>query len=552
MASIRSRPKSKPGLRVALAQINSVLGDFDGNRKKILEFAERAADKKCDLVVFPELALFGYLPGDLLERRSVIDAQLKELEKLVRQFPKSIAGLVGAVTLSGKKIGKPYYNSAVLIVAGKKPRHFHKELLPTYDVFDENRHLERGHLSENAFVFKGKRIQVTICEDIWGWELSDHQSNYLENPLVPLKGTKPDLVVNLSASPFTREKEKDRLTIVQKTARHFKAPMVYVNMVGGQDELVFDGGSLAVDASGKTFARCIRFAEDLNVIEVPESRGGMHAETLSDHEALRQALVLGIRDFARKTGIERAHLGLSGGIDSALVVCLAVDALGPARVTGVTLPGPFNAEASRRLAQLLAKNLGIRLLNAPISTTYEIALEAVHKAYGSFDFGTVNENLQSRLRGLFLMALSNKESSLLLTTGNKSEYATGYATLYGDMCGGLAPIADLLKEDVYALSRLYNAQAEIIPEEIITRAPTAELRPNQKDQDSLPPYPELDAAVSNLVEKQRPAKTSVEKWTLAALVRTEFKRWQGAPIIKVTRHAFGRGRRVPIAHRARD
>jgi NAD+ synthase (glutamine-hydrolysing) len=408
-----------------------------------------------------------------------------------------------------------------------------------------------GSAANNWFLLKGRRIQVTICEDIWGWDLPGRPSGYPKNPLLALPGPSPSLVVNLSASPFTAEKEKDRLAVIAKTARHFSAPLLYVNMAGGQDELVFDGGSLAVDATGKPFARCVRFAEDLNVVDIDELRGGLHASALPAIEALRQALVLGIRDFAQKNGMARAHLGLSGGIDSAVVACLAVDALGPSNVTCVTLPGPFNPDASRKLAQRLGKNLGARVLNAPISTTYEIALEAAHKAFGDFSFGIVNENLQSRIRGLFLMALANKENSLLLTTGNKCEYATGYATLYGDMCGGLAPIGDLVKADVYALSALYNSQAEVIPHEIVTREPSAELRPNQRDQDSLPPYAKLDRAVRALVEERRPARGPLEKWLLGRMAQAEFKRWQAPPIIKVTRHAFGRGRRWPIANRAR-
>ena len=539
------------GLRVGLAQINSVLGDFAANRLKILEFAERARDKKCDLVVFPELSLFGYLPADLLERRSIVDEQLRELTRLAREFPEGVAGLVGAVTPTGKKLGKPFFNSAALIVAGRKPRFFHKELLPTYDVFDEGRHMGPGRIRDNHFLFKGRRIQLTICEDVWGWELPENQSNYLENPLASVRGPRPDLVINMSASPFTAEKEADRETVVARTARHFRAPLVYVNMVGGQDEIIFDGGSFAVGPTGKPFARCARFVEDLNVVDVEARKGGTHAQRLEPVEAVRQALVLGLRDFARKAGLERAHLGLSGGIDSALVACLAVDAFGPSRVACVTMPGPFSSAASRKLAQKLAKNLGVKVMNAPIETTYEVALEALNRAFGDSPFGVMNENLQSRIRGLFLMAYANKENSLLLTTGNKSEYATGYATLYGDMCGGLAPIADLLKDDVYSLCRAYNGDSEIIPREIIDRAPTAELRPNQTDQDSLPPYPDLDGAVRSIVEFQRPARNGVEEWLLGAMARSEFKRWQAPPVLKVKRHSFGRGRRMPIANRAR-
>ena len=541
------------GLRIGLAQINSVLGDFAGNRRKIIQFAKRAAAEKCDLVVFPEMALFGYMACDLLERRAVVDAQLKEFGRLTRDFPAGLAGLVGLVSLNQGKTGKPYHNSAALLIAGKKPRVFNKQLLPNYDVFDESRHLEPGRVKDSFFSLKGKRVQVTICEDIWAWVLPAGPkedaalARYPENPLASLGSPRPHVVVNLSASPFAVEKEQNRLSVVSQTARHFRAPVVYVNMVGGQDEIIFDGGSFAVGPNGAPFARSRQFAEDLAVVDVGSLEGRL-CNALPPAEVLRQALVLGIRDFARKTGLARAHLGLSGGIDSALVACLAVEALGPEQVTGVTLPGPFNPELSLRLAQRLAGALGIRLLNAPISTTYETALEAVHGAYGDFDFGITNENLQSRIRGLFLMALANKDDSLLLTTGNKSECAVGYTTLYGDMCGGLAPIGDLLKSDVYALSRLYNATSEVIPEEILLRAPSAELRPNQTDQDSLPPYPKLDRAVRALVERQGAPRGPLERWVQEQIQRTEFKRWQSAPILKVTRHAFGRGRRMPVAN----
>ncbi len=538
-------------MRVGIAQINSTLGDFAGNRQKITEYVQRALEKRCDLIVFPELALMGYIPNDLLERESIIDAQLKEFEKLQREIPAGVGVLVGLMTKTNRKKGKPYFNSAALLQKGKRPRFFHKQLLPTYDVFDEARHIEKGDLAKGFFTFKGYKFLLTICEDIWGWELPEHPTNYLENPLVALKREKVDAVLNMSASPFTFQKAKDRLSVVTKTAKNFNAPMVYVNMVGGQDEIIFDGGSFAVDKKGKVVAKSVSFDEDLNLIDLDTLKGGFRESDEKPIERIRRALVLGLRDYVKKSGFERVHLGLSGGIDSALVACLAVDALGPNRVTGITLPGPFNEPRSRTLAEDLAKNLGIRCLNLDIGPAYEAIVETLQFGLGKFEFGLVNENIQARVRGLLLMALSNKENSMLLTTGNKSEYATGYSTLYGDMCGGLAPIADLLKTEVYDLSRHYNSEWELIPDEIMTRAPSAELRPNQKDQDSLPPYEELDAGVRQLVEFQKPAKTATEKWLLETLMKTEFKRWQAPPVLKVSSHAFGRGRRMPIAHKAR-
>jgi NAD+ synthase (glutamine-hydrolysing) len=541
-------------MRVGMAQINSTLGDFAGNRQKIVDFCRRAADRRCDLVIFPELSLMGYMPNDLLERESIVDAQLREFAKLQKQLrneiPASVGVLVGLITKSDRKKGKPYRNSAALIHGDKKPRFFHKELLPTYDVFDEARHIEKGKIAQGFFKFKGHRFLLTICEDIWGWELPDHPTNYLENPLTALKKEKVDLVLNMSASPFTTAKLTNRMAVITKTAKNFRSPMIYVNMVGGQDEIIFDGGSVAVNSRGKVLAQSAFFEEDLNIFDLQAAEGEKRVATNLAVERMRQALVLGIRDYARKTGFSRLHLGLSGGIDSAVVACLAVDALGPNRVSGLIMPGPYSEEKSARLAHELAKNLDLQTHEISVNEGYATLLKSLTDAFGEINFGVVQENLQSRLRGLFLMAFANKENSLLLTTGNKSEYATGYATLYGDMNGGLAPIADLVKGEVYALAEHYNSERVLIPTEIIERAPSAELRPNQKDQDSLPPYPDLDASVRQLVEKQKPAKSKTDHWLLSILMKTEFKRWQAPPILKVSAHGFGRGRRMPIAHRS--
>lgn len=537
-------------MRVGLAQINSTLGDFAHNRERIVEYAHRAKAKRCELVVFPELALMGYLPNDLLENSGVIDRQLKEFAKLQKQIPDGIAVLLGLITRTGRKKGKPYFNSAALLRRGKRPKFFHKELLPTYDVFDEARHIAPGKIAEGFVTLGKQRLLITICEDIWGWELKNHPTNYLENPLTKLRGKRVDAVINLSASPFTLAKVADRQSVVRATAKNFSAPVVYVNMVGGQDEVIFDGGSFAVDARGRTIAQNAYFSEDLNVVDLESGVGGKHEKLAARRsENLRRALVLGLRDFAGKTGLTRVHFGLSGGIDSSVVACLAVDAFGANRVTAVTLPGPFSDSQSRELAALLAKNLGIHILNFDINLAYEAALNTLTSGYAqALEFGLVQENLQARLRGLMLMAVSNKESSLLLATGNKSEFATGFSTLYGDMCGGLAPIGDLLKRQVYELAALYNSERELIPKKIITRPPTAELRPGQLDADSLPPYDELDRAVEKLVEKKQAARGKTERWLSEALARSEFKRWQAPPILKVSDHAFGRGRRMPIAN----
>lgn len=539
-------------MRIAIAQINPILGDFESNSKKILEFARRARERGCDLVVFPEAALFGYHPNDLLERSKVVQAQEMALKGVHRRMPANLGILLGAFTKNPDSKGRPNYNSAVFLEKGKQAKVFNKHLLPNGDVFDEARFIEAGTLKNNFLSYKGKTFFITICEDIWAWPDATGRSLYKKNPLLETPKRHVDLVINISASPFYQQKLKQREYMTKKTAQLFKAPVLYANLVGAQDEVIYDGGSFVVTPSGKVFARCHQFEEDLNVINLETKKEWSNALVCKGAESLRKALVLGIRDFCEKTGIKKVHLGLSGGIDSAVVACLAVEAVGSGQVTGIALPGPFSSNQSLILAKKLASHLQIPFLEAEINASYEAVLSTLSSSYGLKDFGVTNENIQARLRGLFLMAFSNKENSLLLTTGNKSEYAAGYSTLYGDMCGGLAPIGDLTKNQVYSLAKLYNQQIELIPREIIDRAPTAELRPNQRDQDSLPEYDLLDSSVVNLIEKSRPVKTSTDKWLLPVIFRTEFKRWQAPPILKVSQHSFGRGRRWPIAHRAKE
>lgn len=539
-------------MRIALAQINSTLGDFAANKNKILDFVRRSRERRCDLVVFPEAALFGYHPVDLLERPSVVNEQQKALKEIHKSLPKDIAILVGAIVPNVSKRGKPYWNAAVFLEKGKPAKVFAKQLLPTYDVFDEGRHIQPGEISRNTFRFKGRKILVTICEDIWAWPNRNFPgySRYGENPLLKVKKSEVDLVINLSASPFTQTKFANRRMVTKATAQHFKSPMVYVNLVGAQDELIFDGGSFATDKTGKIISQCVRFEEDLNVLDLKSVEGGTRNLNSDPLEISRQALVLGLRDFARKTGFTKMHFGLSGGIDSALVACLAADALGPLNVTAIFMPGPFTSPESKKWSEELAANLGIRLFEAPIKPTYDLLVKEANQQFGERDFGVWNENLQARIRGMILMAFSNRENSLLLGTTNKSEMAVGYGTLYGDMIGGLLPIGDLLKTEVFELSKHYNAQSEIIPTEIIDRPPSAELRANQTDQDSLPPYAELDEIIKKLVEGFHAPKTELEKKILNMMMKSEFKRWQSPPILKISDHAFGRGRRFPVAHKA--
>jgi len=540
-------------MRIAIAQINSTLGDFQTNFEKIKNKIKQAADRKASMVVFPECALFGYHPFDLLERHEVVREQEKYISRIQKIIPKDMAVIVGLMKENKALRGRPYFNAAAFIEKGKKPKFFYKQLLPTGDVFDEARFIEAGQLKDNYFQWKGHKFFLTICEDIWSWpEEKSKKSPYKSNPFESIPKKKIDLVINLSASPFFLGKQKLRDHVTVKTAQHFKAPIMYVNLVGAQDEIIFDGASFVVDPKGKKLLTCQSFEEDLNVYDLKTKESWAEARPVQGAESLRRALVLGIQDFCFKSGLQKIHLGLSGGIDSAVVAALAVDALGPQNVKSFALPGPFSSEKSLDLAKQLAKNLQIDFSEIQITSAYEEVLKTLSQ---NLDFeaevlSTTHENLQSRLRGLYLMAYSNMTQSLLLTTGNKSEYATGYSTLYGDMCGGLAPIGDLLKRQVYELAKHYNQEHELIPNEIITRAPTAELRPNQKDQDSLPSYDKLDQAVQNIVEQSKPAKTETDRWLLQKVISTEFKRWQSAPILKVSSHSFGRGRRYPLAHKA--
>lgn len=539
-------------MRIAVAQINTTLGQFQKNSHKIIDYISRAKERYCDIVVFPESTIFGYHPFDLLERVSLVEDQLKELAKICKSIPQGMVVVVGVITKNPSKKGRPYFNSAAILQKGKKPKFFNKELLPTGDVFDEARFIETGSMKNNFFTHKGKKIFVTICEDIWAWPDKNGHSQYAENPLKAVKKTGVDLILNISASPFYPKKIDRRKELVKQTAKLFGAPMIYCNLVGAQDEIIFDGGSFAMNPSGKILMQSLTFEEDINVLDLKKMEGGIHPSIEDETETIRRALVLGLRDFVEKTGLQRVHLGLSGGVDSALVACLAVDALGPDKVKAFGLPGPFNEAESLTLAERLAENLRIDFKAFPISDIYKTAKDHVDKIFAISEFGVIHENLQARLRGLILMAYSNSANSLLLTTGNKSEYAAGYTTLYGDMCGGLAPIADLVKGQVYALCEKYNQESEIIPRRILTRPPSAELKPGQKDQDTLPPYDNLDASVVRLIEKCEKVRDKTDKWLLPVLMRSEFKRWQAPPILKVSEHSFGRGRRLPVAQKASE
>lgn len=547
--------KETSKMRVALAQINAALADFNQNSEKIIARIKTLSEQKAELIVFPEASLFGYHPFDLLERGQLVEEQNKALKKICKFIPKNVFVLIGGFEKNKNKNGRPYYNAAYLCTKNKIIRSFHKELLPTGDVFDEARFIEKGSLKENYFKLNGKIFFLTICEDIWAWEnvqkRLNKRSEYTYNPIKKVSRKKVDLVINMSASPYFIDKIEQRKMVALETAKYFKAPILYVNMTGAQDEIIFDGQSFVMTPKNIIIYKASAFEEDMNVFDLVKLNSWSPTMTkLDETEELRKALILGIRDFTSKIGVKTVHLGLSGGIDSALVAALAADALGSSRVSLFALPTQFNEEKSFTYAQQLAQNLGIKLQTISIQSTFEFIKNILDVQFEVKDFCLMHENLQSRIRGMFMMAYSNFTGSMLLTTGNKSEYATGYATLYGDMCGGLAPIGDLTKKQVVDLCRLYNKQVEIIPEFIISRPPSAELRPNQKDQDSLPPYDVLDKSVENIVQNKKAARSEIDKWLLKQLMKTEFKRWQAPPILKVTSHAFGRGRRYPIAHKS--
>lgn len=549
-------------MRVALAQINTTVGDLPGNEARILEAYRSAADSGADLVVFPELTLTGYPPRDLLLRDAFIEATLATLGRLAKAT--GTAGLVaGFVGRSGRNPGRGLTNSVALLAEGSIAAIRHKTLLPTYDVFDEDRYFDPAESNEPV-TFRGHRLGLTVCEDFWNDEDFWSERRYRPNPAACLVEAGATLLVNLSASPWQLGKERTRKAMLSQLASKSRVPVVYVNLVGGNDELVFDGQSCVLDAQGRTVGQARAFTTDQVIVDLEDPQPA-EPGTACDEQRLHEALVLGTRDYLQKCGFRSAVLGLSGGIDSAVVACLAVAALGADQVRGLSLPSEFSSQGSLDDARDLAHNLGMAHDIVPIQPPFEAMKAQLAPLFGGREEDTTEENLQARLRGVTLMAMSNKFGSLLLTTGNKSELAVGYCTLYGDMCGGLAVISDVPKTLVYRLARWINEDARrrtgriLIPESSITKPPSAELRPDQTDQDSLPPYEVLDAVLEGYVVEERSAEDLVASGLDAAAVRrvvrlidgSEYKRRQAAPGLKVTSRAFGVGRRMPIAQRWR-
>ena len=547
-------------MKIALAQINPIVGDLAGNRQKIIDFAQRAYSQGASLVVFPELAVTGYPPQDLLESRLFLDAVEQTLEEIARAVPAEIGLLVGAPVRNTAAIGKRLFNAALFYEGGKQLAVIRKQLLPTYDVFDENRYFEPAdHCT--PFKWRGYTLGIHVCEDMWNNEEQVPYHLYDENPIDALAAKGADLFINISASPFYTGKHAVRNRLIAENCQEHNLPFVYVNQVGANTEIVFDGDSRVHDAAGKLLLNAPSFEEALLVWDMAAQGEAAPINTSTDIAQLHDALVMGIRDYFEKTGaFSSALIGLSGGIDSAVTCALAVHALGADRVVGVTMPSRYSSSGSVDDSVALAEAYGITFHNIAIVPAVTAFDEMLADVFAGTPLGVAEENVQARTRGLTLMALSNKFNHLLLTTGNKSEMSVGYATLYGDMNGGLAVLADVFKMQVFALAEYINEAAgrEMIPRNTITKPPSAELRPDQKDEDSLPPYPVLDEVLRLYIEEQMDLDQIVAHtgWEvefvhdlLRKVDRNEYKRRQAPPGLRVSKKAFGVGRRLPIVMR---
>ena len=547
-------------MRIALAQLNFTVGAFDANYRRIADAWTRASHERADLVVFSELATTGYPPRDLLTHARFIDLNLELLDRVAALSASGPAILIGYVDRNPGD-GKPLHNAVALCAGGRIAERRVKSLLPTYDVFDEDRYFEPAR-SVSPIPFRDWSLGVSICEDVWNGPGTGPQRLYHRDPIAELAAAGVDVMINISASPFELQKADVRRQMIRREALRHRRPFFYLNQVGGNDELVFDGHSIGIDPEGGDIVRLRDFEEDFAVVEVGHDDGGfrLQAEDLrpvssSYEETAYRALVLGLRDYVRKCGFSSVVLGLSGGIDSALTACLAADALGADRVFTAALPARYSSQHSLDDAAALARNLGVDHRVIPIDAVFQAYLDTLAPVLAGTVEDVTEQNLQARVRGAVLMALSNKFGHLLLTTGNKSELAVGYCTLYGDMSGGLAAISDVPKTLVYRLARHVNRDREIIPGSTLTKAPSAELRPNQTDQDTLPPYDVLDRIVEAYVERSLDPEAitalGIDRNVVADVIRkidgSEYKRRQAAPGIKISSKAFGVGRRYPIA-----
>jgi NAD+ synthase (glutamine-hydrolysing) len=543
-------------VKIALGQINPTVGDFSGNAAKMIGFATQARAAGAGLILFPELSVCGYPPRDLVERPSFVASNRETAERIAAET-RGIAVICGLVTAAEAETGKSVMNSAALLKEGGIAFVQSKMLLPTYDVFDEMRNFAPAK-SQSLFSFCGKQMALTICEDAWNDKHFWHKRLYAADPVEALVQAGGNFVLNISASPFWLGKRKFRREMLATIARQDKVPVVLVNQVGGNDSLVFDGSSLVLNSAGQVVAQGKSFEEDLIYFDSDRLTGEMHEQIEGEEASAYAALVLGTRDYVHKCGFRQVIVGLSGGIDSALTACIAAEALGPENVIGVGMPGPYSSSGSVDDARSLAQNLGIRFELLCIAEIFESYRKALQEVFAGCKEDATEENIQARTRGVLLMALSNKFEAIVLSTGNKSELGVGYCTLYGDMAGGLAVISDVPKTLVYRLSRYVNSRRAVIPQASLEKPPSAELRPDQKDIDSLPPYEILDPILEEYVEDSHTAEQiaadhgydlALVQRVLQMVDRSEYKRQQAAPGLKISPKAFGSGRRFPIAAR---
>lgn len=542
-------------MKIALAQINPTIGAFEQNIERMALFIERAKSLSCNLIIFSELVVSGYPPRDLLEKSDFITANLNHFYRLVESV-RGIGVICGFVDKNPKQQGRLLYNSAALFEEQKVLHQVNKRLLPAYDVFDETRYFEPG-TECLPFFYKGLKIGLTICEDIWNDKDLFSRRLYPVDPVNRMVKEGANLIINISASPYHVRKRELKWSMLGSIARKYQVPLLYINQVGGNDGLLFDGLSVAFDPTGQIVTRASDFKEEMVIFDTEKQKGDLCPVTKTDTESVLESLTMGTRDYARKCGFTRAVVGLSGGIDSAVVICIAAQALGRENVVGVFMPSQYTSMQSLEDSRELAKNLGIKFIQLSIIEIFDSILRELTPLFRDVETEITGQNIQARARGILLMAISNKLGHLLLSTGNKSEIAVGYCTLYGDMSGGLAVISDVPKTTVYELAHLINRQKEVIPERIFQKPPSAELKPDQTDQNDLPPYDILDDILRAYIEENKEIDEIVAAGFDPAIVRdvvyrvdrNEYKRYQAPPGLKVTTKSFGCGRRYPIAQR---
>lgn len=544
-------------MRIVLVQQNYIVGDLEGNAQKIISASQAAAKDSVDLIVTPELSLMGYPPKDLLLNTSFITKAQKILDGMAQKMKEFPPILVGTAIPNPSSTGKPLFNAAVLLAQGKIAHQWQKALLPAYDVFDEERYFESGKES-SLYTLSGESIGVSICEDMWHDVTFGQKRRYSADPVETLAKNGATMIINISASPFVIGKQTVRESMLAGVAKKYTLPVLYVNQVGGNDDLVFDGRSCAFSREGEISARAKAFAEDVLIVDGNHSENRISPDDVSVEEELYAALVLGTKDYVAKSGFQKVIIGLSGGVDSSLTAVIATAALGKENVLGVLMPSPYTSAASTTDAQAIAENLGIKTQTIPINNLMDSYTQTLAEVFKGYPQDVTEENIQARIRGNILMALSNKFHAMVLSTGNKSELSVGYCTLYGDLTGGLAVLADVPKTLVYKIAAYVNRENKLIPHRVIDRAPTAELRPDQKDQDTLPPYDILDTILAHCIEQHSSVDQVVKEGFDRSMVeqvyqmveRAEFKRKQAPPGIKITDRAFGTGWRMPIAKKS--